>query len=111
MVEGPDLAKAVFVRCLGVQTVGSRRAWGGLDEDEDDDEMNDNGDNTGAFGFVEVLCGYTGSDEGDRDMDLDNRRRNTVDEERIVRMRRGEVWLVRWGGVRDAVARGECELI
>lgn len=110
MVEGPDLDKSVFVRCLGVLNVGSTRTWGGFDEDEDDDEMNGHSDAAGAFGIVEVSVGSTEREDGDADMDMGDRRRTNTGP-RTVRMRRGEIWLVKWSGVRDAVARGECELV
>lgn len=103
MVEGPDLDKALFVRCLGVKQASNgtdtRRKNQGFDL-QDDDDMDDalTGD---EHGKLNVSCGFTGL-PGDRGMD---------DGQRRVQMRRGDIWIVRWRGVRDAVARGECELI
>lgn len=112
MIEGPDLDKAVFVRCLGVQRSGNQgnaarpNAGFGMDMDDMDDVRTE-----ADYGVVDVSCGFTisGTENGVDPSQRDNVRRLT--EERIEQMRRGDIWIVRWRGVRQAVARGECELI
>ncbi|KAI9725552.1 MAG: GINS complex subunit [Chrysothrix sp. TS-e1954] len=111
MVEGPDLEQAVFVRCLGIENATNgawNRRYRGLDEE---DEMDDNEPET--FGAVDVSCGFSGSAEDEQRSSRSARAVRSRDEggEKIVSMRRGEIWIVRWSGVKDAVARGECELI
>lgn len=100
MVEGPDLDKAVFVRCLGLRRSGRSREDYGLPEDDMDEAE--------SSGTVEVSCGFVSagasSDPGDRGF-------ASRGEERTVQMRRGDIWIVRWRSVREAVARGECELL
>lgn len=115
MVEGPDLEKPVFVRCLGVAEEGTggprvrgRGGYGaGLDSDDDDDE--DAGDTGTKWGEVEVSCGFTGAAEDDEDATM--RGAGGGGGERVVKMKRGEVWMMRWSAVREAFARGEVELI
>ena len=68
MVEGPDEASAVIVRCLG-------EGWGNEES---------------------VERGRRGG-EGEAGVEL--------------RMRRGEVWVVRWGDVRGGVGEGGLELL
>jgi GINS complex subunit 4 len=70
MVEGPDGAKAVIVRCLSEGTWSNER---------DVDDTVDSGQVNGA----------------------------SV----VLRMRRGEVWLVRWRDVKRGVERGEIEML
>lgn len=137
MVEGPDLEKAVWVRCLGrPQTDGPnrrrRKAYDAEDDlyddgrvvmNRDDEEELRRGDESDAWGPVEVSCGYTSASRADEDDDMNGasqgygstqrsrRSAGGAAGERIVNMRRGEIWLVRWSSVRDAVSRGECELI
>lgn len=130
MVEGPDLDTAVWVRCLGVRGARSRRGAEGLEEDDSDDEDGDgrvlvdgedrSNDDAEHFGDVQVSCGWTagerGHGEGEDTAAFSQASRSQRDGrgppgERIARMRRGDIWLVRWSGVRDAVARGECELL
>lgn len=136
MVEGPDLDAAVWVRCLGVSGKGRRGRGGrgernGLesDDDEDDDGQEDGrvvlDARTGGgktYGDVEISCGWVagerrGEDEvmGGYSGTLAGSRRSASAPgpggERVAKMRRGDIWLVRWSGVRDAVARGECELL
>jgi len=129
MVEGPDLDTAVWVRCLGVPGGGQGgRERNGLESDDDGDDDGgrvvldardrDRREGDGAmYGEVEVSCGWT-ADERREAADEDMRgtagtRRSGGQSggERIAKMRRGDVWLVRWSGVRDAVRRGECELL
>jgi len=137
MVEGPDLEKAVWVRCLGLPRSQSsrksgRRAYDAEDDlhdgrvvvdREEEEEMRREAEGD-AWGPVEVSCGFASAsrdDEEDTDMDASQRYgstqrsrrsdRGAAAGERIVQMRRGEIWLVRWSGVRSAVNRGECELI
>jgi len=138
MVEGPDLDKAVWVRCLGVPrsrgTNGRRpRAYDAEDDlyddgkvvmDREEEERMRRGEEGDAWGAVEVSCGFmSASGEGGEDADMgaasqaygstQRSRRLGSDSggERVVEMRRGEIWLVRWSSVRDAVFRGECELV
>ena len=111
MVEGPDVDKAVFVRCLGIRNAAngpSHRRYRGLDED---DEVED--DENETFKPVDVSCGYSGADEDEQNVSRSMRAARTRNEggEKVISMRRGEIWIVRWSGVRDAVARGECELL
>ncbi|ETI19289.1 hypothetical protein G647_09121 [Cladophialophora carrionii CBS 160.54] len=70
MVEGPDVSKAVIVRCLTEGTWSNER---------DLDDAKDLGHDEGA---------------------------NVA-----LRMRRNEVWLVRWRDVKKGVERGEVELL
>lgn len=95
MIEGPDLDKAVFVRCLGPR------------------QSNDAMTNHSEQSVVEVSCGYTQLSAGNQDDDSSDSQRQGQRNgaERIVRMRRGDIWVVKWREVRDVVARGECELI
>lgn len=121
MVEGPDLDKAVFVRCLGVpkDTLGSRNERRNLydfDEDMQDDGDEEKEEDT-RFGVVEVSCGFTSSPANAQTSANDDpsssipRSTPRAAGERTIRMRRGDIWMVRWSSVRDAVARGECELV
>jgi hypothetical protein len=136
MVEGPDLDKAVWVRCLGVpqQEDSSRRRrreydaeadlmdGGGVVVDRKTEEELRRGDESDRWRPVDVSCGFTSASKDDAD-DTDgpsqysntqrSRRsgRSTDHGERVVQMRRGEIWLLRWSSVREAVTRGECELI
>lgn len=111
MLEGPDLDKAVFIRCLGVKTSGKRPGAGGdagfdMNENETIDARHEV-----EYGPVEVSCGYTTA-LGEEGMDPSQRDDvRGITEERTEQMRRGDIWIVRWRGVREAVARGECELI
>lgn len=101
MIQGPDLDKAVFVRCLGVKR--QNRRFAGFDaEDEDMDRL----DRADAYDLVEVSCGFTSTGEATQDG-----ARVPTGAERFVHMQRGDIWIVRWRSVRGAVARGECELI
>ena len=111
MIEGPDLESAVFVRCLG-----RWRGHGGKNSPrrhqscdvEDEDEVNGiDGEN--QYGPIEVSCGYTATAE-DREEDAGGGPRIYTEERREL-MRRGNIWIVRWSSVREAVTRGECELI
>lgn len=106
MVEGPDLDKAVVVRCLGRQRAGAYTdSRGAFDEDEDE--------TVESFAPVEMINGYAelqaantaGEDSSSREISRGQ------PEERTIRMQRGEIWLVRWSSVREAVASGECELL
>lgn len=135
MVEGPDLDKAVWVRCLGVRhskdTNGRRpRAYDAEDDlhddgrvvmDQEDEERMRRGED---WGPVEVSCGFiSASGDGDEDADMgtasqgygstqrSRKSGGVTGEERVVDMQRGQIWLVRWSSVRDAVFRGECELV
>ena len=122
MVEGPDLDKAVFVRCLGIPPpdAGTRRngigGWRPEDDDEDDELRDAGAKEDASFGTVEVSCGYT--ETGGEDIDMadaavggSRRTRAAGAGEKVIGMRRGDIWIVRWSGVRDAVAKGWCELI
>jgi len=138
MVEGPDLDKAVWIRCLGVpQSRGANgrrpRAYDAEDDlyddgnvvmDREEEERMRRGEDSDAWGPVEVTCGFmSASGKGREDADMgaasqaygstQRSRRSGGDTvgERIIDMRRGEIWLVRWSSVRDAVFRGECELV
>lgn len=135
MVEGPDLDKAVWIRCLGVaQASGSNgrrpRAYDAEDDlyddgkvvmDKDDEDNMRNGD---AWGPVEISCGFIsasnneddeggarGASQGYGSTQRTQRSGDGAGGERVATMRRGEIWLVRWSSVRDAVFRGECELV
>lgn len=135
MIEGPDLDKAVWVRCLGVpqQEGSSRRHRREYDAEEDlmdggrvvvdreTEEALRRGDESDKWRPVEVSCGFTSASRDDAD-DTDGpsqysstqrsrRSGRSNGGERVVEMRRGEIWLVRWSSVREAVTRGECELI
>ena len=101
MIEGPDLDKAVFVRCLGVKR--SNRRFAGFDAEDEDMNGLDEAD---AYDSVEVSCGFTNTEEGTQDG-----ARIPNGAERFVNMQRGDIWIVRWRSVRESVARGECELI
>ena len=110
MVGGPNMNTAVFIRCLGRWRghSGRRRPPRHRGLDIDDEDMN-GGPEEGRYEPVEVSCGYTGQ--------IHDRVENAADggriftEERREKMRRGDIWIVRWSGVREAIARGECELI
>lgn len=108
MVEGPDLDKAVFVRCLGARrrVTDARRRAEMQDSVREDEEMDEDADVWEDYGPVEAACGFT--ETGDADEDEASR---GFSGERTVQMRRGDIWIVRWRGVREAVARGECELL
>ena len=111
MVEGPDLDSAVFVRCLGrwrgqSSRITHRQPQGFDPEDQDMEERN--GDL--HYGPIEVSCGYTAPSEQD-DANADGAGIRTYTQERTEIMRRGDIWIVRWRNVREAVARGDCELI
>lgn len=117
MVEGPDLDTVVFVRCLGPIGVGRRAQrrrdgygrYGALEGHEDDEAVDaDERDNKADDDVVAVSGGY-GSVRGE-----DNARNadgSVRGEARIIRMRRGDVWLVRWSAVREAVIQGVCQLL
>lgn len=120
MVEGPDLDKAVFVRCLGISMGSFARTRNGraARNDFDDDDMNLNDDIQEAqYRTVSVHCGYTARSEDEGQPDRPNNSQFTQtqtpreDGERVVEMRRGDIWMVRWSAVREAVQRGECELL
>jgi len=138
MVEGPDLDKAVWVRCLGVAEVTdlNGRRPGAYDAEDDlyddgkvvmdreEEARLKKGNESDAWRPVEVSCGFiSASGEGDEDANMgaasqgygntqrSRRSGGNVGGEKIVEMRRGEIWLVRWSSVRDAFFRGECELV
>lgn len=120
MVEGPDVDKAVFVRCLGTPTgtSSSRRNGRAARNDFDDDDMDMNDDvQEEEYRPVSVHCGYTarsdGEEQGNRPGSSQPTQTQTPreDGERIIQMRRGDIWMVRWSAVREAVQRGECELL
>lgn len=109
MVEGPDMDSAVFVRCLGTLGLreGDRGRRGLRDEDEDEDmrrgeERGDGVVVSGGYGSVAGEGGRRGDGGGDE---------GGRGEERVIRMRRGDVWMVRWSAVREVVVAGECELL
>lgn len=117
MVEGPDLDKAVFVRCLGAPTGTTshiRNDRGALDDFDDNMDMNDDMQEE-QYRPVSVSCGYVAAASDDR-----ARENSTIstqsqsqaqDAERIIEMHRGDIWMVRWSAVRDAVRTAECELL
>jgi hypothetical protein len=137
MIEGPDLDKAVWVRCLGApQEEGSSRRNRRREYDAEEDLMDGGrvvvdreteeelrrGDESNKWRPVEVSCGFTSASRDDPDSadgptqyssTQRSRRsgRSVSQGERVIEMRRGEIWLVRWSSVRESVTRGECELI
>lgn len=115
MVEAPDLDRAVFVRCLGVprdMPEPRRRYGGGLDIDDNDDNDEDELDRMDVrFGEVEVLCGFTGEVHGGGDEEDVAMRGHGGGGEKVVKMRRGEIWMVRWSAVKEMFARGVVELV
>ncbi|KAL9082855.1 MAG: hypothetical protein Q9159_006145 [Coniocarpon cinnabarinum] len=110
MVEGPDLNAAVFVRCLGRWRgkSGTRRPQRSYELNDEDEDMNGM-DGNNRYEPVEVSCGHTGRAEEQEDSLSGGPR--TYTEERRETMHRGDIWIVRWSSVREAVSRGECELI
>lgn len=117
MVEGPDLDKAVFVRCLGIPAgTGSRarNGRGALYDFDDDADMNDDMQEE-QYRPVVISCGYVAATNDDRarenSMAPTQSQSQAQDAERIIDMRRGDIWMVRWSAVRDAVRRGQCELL
>ncbi|KAL9057764.1 MAG: hypothetical protein Q9162_002105 [Coniocarpon cinnabarinum] len=110
MVEGPDLNAAVFVRCLGrwQGKSGTRRPQRSYELNDEDEDMN-GVDSNNLYEPVEVSCGHTGRTEEQDDSLSGGPRIYT--EERRETMHRGDIWIVRWSSVREAVSRGECELI
>ena len=108
MVEGPDMDTAVFVRCLGRWRGQSRQAASRGPHGFEDDDEGVNGDHVdSAYGTVEISCGFTATSSNRTTDDTEG----TYADERTETMRRGDIWIVRWSSVREAVARGECELI
>ena len=103
MVVGPDLDKAVFVRCLGARKI--KTAFDGFDME--DDEMNGMGGGD-MYEPIDVSCGFTENGKEGENVNTGTRQPPT---KRRLQMRRGDIWIVRWRGVREAVARGECELV
>ncbi|KIW10829.1 hypothetical protein PV08_10128 [Exophiala spinifera] len=81
MVEGPDVGSAVVVRCLA-------ELWGNEDDIEN-----------AAAGAAAA------ADDDDDQNDEDNG--PTVE----LRMRGGEIWIVRWRDVKAGVERGDVELL
>lgn len=112
MVEGPDLDSAVFVRCLGQwrgkNAASTSHAPSGFDQE---DESMDGISGDGRYAPVEVSCGYTAPIPDQDGDNADGTQQSIYSEERRELMRRGEIWIVRWRSVREAVTRGECELI
>jgi len=114
MVEGPDVDTVVFVRCLGPNGASQRLRrgregpgqYGGLEGDDDDEE--DERDNDDDDEVVAISGGY-GSVGGEGH--ARNANGSVRGEERIIRMRRGDVWLARWSAVKEAVTQGVCELL
>lgn len=115
MVEGPDLDKAVFVRCIGRQRDPTQRSNGqdeGLDnEDEDGDDDHDMDEARNAYAPVEISGGFPSAPSSSTRERVATQDEGSRTAERRIRMRRGEIWIVRWSSVREAVASGECELI
>ncbi|KAI9668450.1 MAG: GINS complex subunit [Alyxoria varia] len=123
MVGEPDADKAVFVRCVGFPSSNTsaprkKRRGGnvpamGFGDDEDSDvDMDEIGGGEGGEEVVEVSCGFTPLRTNDREGDdEEGETRDTGGREKTVRMRRGEIWVVRWMGVREMVARGAVELV
>lgn len=103
MVEGPDLDKAVFVRCLGIPKSG--RGYGEVDLSDDGMDERDAQD---SYKSLDVSCGFTSSTTSS---DPDKRGLRSAGGENTIQMRRDDIWIVRWRSVRQAVARGECELL
>lgn len=113
MVEGPDVDKAVFVRCIG-RRKASTQLNGHRQYDFDNDDENDrvviddaNLHEQALYEGIEVNCGYADANEPDARSNT----RTVRNGQRIAMMKRGEIWLLRWSSVRDAVGMGECELI
>ena len=112
MVEGPDLDTAVFVRCLGRWRGHSKKSIAQRSrgfEDEDEDMENAHGED--QYAPVEVSCGYTAHPTDQNEDGVGGENPRVPIEERRELMRRGDIWIVRWKSVREAVARGECELV
>ena len=102
MIEGPDLDKAVFVRCLGVKKQGRN-----FEAFETQEEEKGNGDAEETFGAMDASCGFTDVSDSNEDAGQMEGFRG----ERMIHMRRGDIWVVRWRSVREAIARRECELL
>lgn len=109
MVEGPDLDKAVVVRCLGRRRPGSWQDQVDGHDSEKDAELA----TAERFAPIDIICGYAelpSQTNADEDAGIAGSSRGHA-EERRVQMKRGDVWIVRWSSVREAVALGECELL
>ena len=85
MVQGPETKSVIFVRCLKEEV---RVVVPGADGDEEEEEDEDDG------------FGGGGRDE-----------MRKKEREAGTRMRRGEVWVVRWEGVKEAWRKGEVEVL
>ncbi|KAK5206216.1 hypothetical protein LTR96_009505 [Exophiala xenobiotica] len=82
MVEGPNSGQAVVVRCLGEMWANAEDVERGVEERERG--VQGDGDREGGAGAGASV---------------------------ELRMRRGEVWVVRWRDVRGGVERGDLELL
>lgn len=115
MVEGPDLDRAVFVRCLGIPAHETSNAAvltrGGLDDDMDQRDP----PRQPRYAAVDISCGHAAlSQSGGSGDDPDSTQMQAFRQhgaERIISMKRGDIWMVRWRSVQDAVAIGHCELV
>lgn len=114
MVQGPDIDRAVFVRCLAVPEISSVNDNERTLSRHDGAMLLEDWRQEYPHGTFKLSYGITTSLNIDDDSSIrpsQSTQGRHVSEERVIEMRSGDIWMVRWSAVRGAVMRGVCELI